>query len=414
MTTVSGSAADPVRPTATSAQQMRTWTGPGLLSFGFRPFFLFGAVWAALAMVIWLLMMSGELAVPIRFDPVLWHAHEFLFGYLGAIIAGFLLTALPNWTGRLPIVGWRLGFLVLLWALGRVAVLVSQELPAGLVAAVDLAFPVTLGLVLLREIIAGRNWRNLPVLSLLAAFALANGLFHWQTAVGGSAADGTGLRLGVATALMLISVIGGRIVPSFTRNWLVRTGRAARPVAPMQIFDKLVLAATLVGLVLWVVRPEDGATGIALLSVGTLQAVRLARWQGASTASEPLVWVLHAGYAFVPLGALCVGTSIIMPDGINQVAALHVWMAGAIGLMTLAVMTRATLGHTGQDLHAGSGTVLIYVAIIGSVFARLLAEIGADHAMLLYRLSGLFWILAFTGFAALYGPLLVKRRPGSD
>lgn len=413
MTASPSTAADPAGPPATSARQMRSWAGPALFSFGFRPFFLFGAIWAAVAMAVWIGTVIGEVRLPTRFDPVSWHAHEFLFGYLGAIIAGFLLTAVPNWTGRLPILGWRLGFLVLLWVVGRVAVLFSQGIPAGLVAALDLAFPVTLGLVLLREIVAGRNWRNLVVLALLASFASANALFHLEAAEAGFAAQGLGLRLGVATALMLISVIGGRIVPSFTRNWLVRTERAARPVPPMQFFDKLTLIGSLGALSLWVVRPEDGATGIALICMAALQAARLARWQGARTLSEPLVWVLHLGYAFVPLGALCVGGGILMPQSVEQIAARHVWMAGAIGLMTLAVMTRATLGHTGRELHAGAGTVAIYLAIVGSVAARLTAGFVPDHAMLFYGLSALTWVLAFGGFGVLYGPLLVQRKPGS-
>jgi hypothetical protein len=163
--------------TATTAEQMRAWRGPAILTYGFRPFFFGAAVWAALAMVLWVPMLSGHLILPTAFDPVSWHAHEFLFGYLGAVIAGFLLTAVPNWTGRLPIVGWRLGILALVWLAGRVAVAVSAGLPAGLVAIADLAFPVLFALAMLREIVAGRNWRNLIVLAMLAVFIAGNALF---------------------------------------------------------------------------------------------------------------------------------------------------------------------------------------------------------------------------------------------
>ncbi|MCP4318099.1 MAG: NnrS family protein [Hyphomicrobiales bacterium] len=395
----------------TSAERMREWTGPALLSFGFRPFFLFGALWSALAMAMWITMLTGNLALPTRFDPISWHAHEFLFGYLGAIVAGFLLTAVPNWTGRLPVVGWQLGALVLIWLLGRVAVSISNFMPAWLVAVIDLFFPVLLGAMILREIVAGRNWRNLIVLTLLGILVLANGLFHWEAGVGDFAAQGTGLRLGVAAALMMISVIGGRIVPSFTRNWLVKTGHDARPVPPMQRFDKVVLLLTLAGLLFWVMRPDWAVTGLALLGIAAMQSVRLLQWKGWTTAAEPLVWVLHAGYAFVPLGAFFVGLSILSPDALGFAAAQHVWMAGAIGLMTVAVMTRATLGHTGQDLRAGLGTVILFLSIVGSVVARMVAGVWVDVSMVLYGLSAALWIVAFGSFVLLYGPLLLMPKP---
>ncbi|GAB5471057.1 MAG: NnrS family protein [Rhodospirillales bacterium] len=395
---------------ATSAAQLRAWRGPVLLSYGFRPFFLFGALWAALAMVLWIAVFAGALALPTRWDPISWHAHELLFGYLAAILAGFLLTAVPNWTGRLPLVGWGLGALVATWGLGRLAIALSDPLPAWLVAAVDLAFPLALALVILREIVAGKNWRNLVILALLAVFLAANGLFHWEAARGAFAAQGIGLRLGLATALMMIAVVGGRIVPSFTRNWLVKAGRQARPSPPMQPFDKVALLVTLAGLLLWVVGPEWRVTGIALLLVATLQTVRLLRWKGLQTRSESLLWVLHLGYAFLPLGALVAGISILAPEVLGLAAAQHIWMAGAIGLMTLAVMTRATLGHSGQALQAGTGTVLVYLALVGSVVARLAAGAWGEVAMELYGLSALLWIAAFAGFALLYGPLLLRAE----
>ncbi len=178
----------------TTTEQMRAWQGPALFTYGFRPFFLGAALWAALAMALWIAMLAGPLALPTAFDPVSWHAHEFLFGYLGAVIAGFLTTAVPNWTGRMPIVGWPLAALFATWVAGRIAIAVSAALTPGLAAAIDLVFPVLFALAIGREIVAGRNWRNLPVLGLLATFILANALFHWEAARGGYAAGGYGLR----------------------------------------------------------------------------------------------------------------------------------------------------------------------------------------------------------------------------
>ena len=395
----------------TTSEQSRNWQGPALFSFGFRPFFLFGAIWAALAMLLWILMLSGAVLMPTRFDPTSWHAHEFLFGYLGAIIAGFLLTAVPNWTGRLPVVGWKLAWLFGLWCAGRIGIATSALWPVGVAATIDILFPVVLGCVLLREIIAGKNWRNLVVVSLLAAFILANVMFHFETAQGGIAAQGVGLRIGISVVILMIAVIGGRVLPSFTRNWLAQKKAEKLPVPPMQRFDKVTLVITVAALLLWIFGPTQISTGIALLIVGLLHGIRLFRWQGTQTLPEPLLWVLHLGYAFVPLGALLEALSILRPDIFAVTGAQHLWMAGAFGLMTLAMMTRATLGHTGQALLAGSGTVLIYICLIGSVLARLSAAIWIDSAMELYVVAGTLWIGAFAGFAVVYGPCLMRPKP---
>lgn len=363
-------------------------------------------------MGLWLPMLSGHLILPTVFDPVSWHAHEFLFGYLGPVIAGFLMTAVPNWTGRLPIVGWRLGVLAGLWLAGRGAVAVSGALPAGLVAAIDLAFPVVLALAIGREIVVGRNWRNLVVLGMLGVFILGNALFHGEAARGVYAAQGYGLRLGLGAAIMMIAVIGGRVVPSFTRNWMVKRGSAVLPAPSMQSYDKATLIALLVALVLWVALPVSMSTGLALAIAGGLHAVRLARWAGHRTLAEPLLTVLHVGYAFVPLGALTLSAEIFASGSFGVAGAQHLWMAGALGLMTLAVMTRATLGHTGQELTAGAGTVTIYAVLVVSVLARVLAGVWPEMAGPLQMMSGLGWIVAFGGFALLFGPLLLRLPPG--
>ncbi|MBW6506244.1 MAG: NnrS family protein, partial [Rhodobacteraceae bacterium] len=205
-----------------SSARARAWNGPAILLHGFRPFFFMAGVWAAFAMALWVAMLAGALALPTTFDLISWHAHEFLWGYLAAVVAGFLLTAVPNWTGRLPIVGWPLAGLAGLWLAGRLAVAVSAYLPAWLVALADLAFLAALAGAFTREIVAGRNWRNLPVLALVALMLAANAAFHWQATAGGAPAQGMPARAGLAVAVLLIALIGGRVVPSFTRNWLAR------------------------------------------------------------------------------------------------------------------------------------------------------------------------------------------------
>ena len=391
----------------TSAQQMPAWSGPAFLSFGFRPFFLSAAVWAALSMALWVSMLSGRLELPTAFDPVSWHAHEALFGYLGAVVAGFLLTAVPNWTGRPPVVGWPLFGLFSLWLLGRGAVAVSSYLPPVIVAAIDLSCLVVVGGVMLRQIIIGRNWRNLIVLAMIGVFVAGNAVFHWEAAWNGHAASGYGLRTGLAAGIIMIAVIGGRIVPSFTRNWLVERGSDQLPAAFGRL-DKLALVLSVLALPSWVVAPDWSVTGYVLLAAGLAQAMRLLLWRGVDTRTEPLVWILHVGYAFVPIGMLAMGTAVLWPSALLNVAVQHIWMAGAIGVMTLAVMTRATLGHTGHALTAGIGTTGVYLPVIASVLLRLLGGVLPDWAWSLYTVSAILWCSAFAGFLVLYGSLLTR------
>lgn len=395
----------------TTAEQIRAWRGPALLTFGFRPFFLGAALWAMFAMALWILMLSGLITLPTAFDPVSWHAHEFLFGYLGAVIAGFLLTAVPNWTGRLPIVGWPLAGLCASWMLGRVAIIISAGIPQFLVGVADLLFFVIFAAAIAREIVSGRNWCNLPVLAILSVMLIANAIFHWEAAQGFYAAQGVGFRLGLGSAIMLIALIGGRIVPSFTRNWLAKRRSPVLPTPPMQRFDLISLAVLGLALLLWVSLPSSAATGVALLLAGLLHLWRLMRWAGHRTGAEPLLLVLHIGYIFVPLGALVLGVEILWPGLVALAGAEHLWMAGGIGLMTLAVMTRATLGHTGNALTADRGTVAIYLLVIGSVIARFLAGVLPDASPVLYTVSGLAWIGAFGWFSLLYGRYLLTARP---
>ncbi|MBL8538623.1 MAG: NnrS family protein [Hyphomonadaceae bacterium] len=395
-----------------SAAQRRAWTGPAFWSLGFRPFFLFGAIWAASAMSLWIAMLTGWTAAPIRFSPVDWHAHEMLFGYLPAAIAGFLLTAVPNWTGRYPIMGWPLAGLFALWLAGRFAVFLGSTLPALAVAALDVSFLVALAAAIAREIMAGRNWRNLKVLGLIATLAIANGLYHAEALRGGSAAGGLGARLATAVAIMLIVVIGGRIVPSFTRNWLAKEAPDVPHPAPFGWFDSISMLVSLAALTAWVLAPTHIITALACLLAGLLCAVRIARWQGWRTGGEALVWVLHLGFAFVPLGFLAASASILSPDALSARAAQHAFMAGAIGVMTLAVMTRASLGHSGRALHANAAVTTVYLLAAASAVLRIASGLAGAPLWFLHAAAAA-WIAAFALFAWLYAPMLLRPRPAN-
>lgn len=382
------------------------YAGPALFSYGFRPFFLGGASWAVLVIALWIPQFVGALSLPTAFAPLDWHIHEMLYGYVAAVIAGFLLTAIPNWTGRLPICGTPLAALVALWFIGRLAILASAKIGLATAAVIDVAFLATLAAVAAREIVAGRNWRNLRMLAMLGLLITGNVVFHAEVYAFGSA--DYGIRIGIGAIIALITLVGGRIVPSFTRNWLARKA-AGRLPAPFAQFDSVTMAVTLASLAIWVVLPHSEITGITLIAAAVMQAGRLARWAGDRTVSDRLVLVLHVGYAFVPIGFALLGAAVFRPELVPTGVGIHAWTAGAFGLMTLAVMTRASLGHTGQPLVATIGTQALYLHVLCSVVLRIFA--GIFGSMMLTYLAGAAWIAAFGGFVVLYGPLLAKRRP---
>ncbi len=391
------------RPAALARR--RDYAGPALLSYGFRPFFLAAAAWAAFGILLWLPQYTGVLTLPLAFGPLDWHIHEMLYGYVAATIAGFLLTAIPNWTGRLPVNGWPLAGLAALWLAGRVAVLLSAEIGGVAAAVVDVSFLTTLAAVAAREIIAGKNWRNLRVLAVLGVLVAGNIVYHAEVLTKG--AGDYGIRIAIGAIVLLISLVGGRIVPSFTGNWLTRNNPGRKP-APFSRFDMVALAASAAALMAWIAAPMHGATGALLICAGLLQAARLARWAGDRTLADRLVIVLHVGYAFVPLGFLLIGASI-WSDAVPASAGIHAWTGGAIGLMTLAVMTRATLGHTGRALEAGAATQAIYALVLIAALLRVAAAFTGSMALI--EFAGAAWVAGFAGFVLVYGPLLVRRKP---
>ena len=385
----------------TTAERYRAYRGAPLFAMGFRPFFLFGAVFAALALPLWIIGFHGLIPGVTR-D---WHVHEMLFGYLGAVIAGFLLTAVPNWTGRLPVSGAPLALLFSLWLSGRLAMLVAAE--STLARVIDAAFLFVLAAIIAREVIAGGNVRNLPVCALVLCLASANTLTH----LGAFNPDITrlGERLGLGVVAMLVTLIGGRITPSFTRNWMAKRAMTPEPASPGR-FDVAVLLITAAGIVSWIAAPTATLAGAVLTSAGALNVVRLARWKGWRTTAEPLVTILHIGYAWLALALGLLGASILAPDQIASSAGIHALTAGAFGVMTLAVMTRATRGHTGRPLTADRETQVIYALVNLGAVLRVAAPLLPHYYVLLLIASALFWTCAFIAFAIVYGPLLMRAQ----
>jgi uncharacterized protein involved in response to NO len=380
--------------------------GLALLSYGFRPFFLFGAFYAALSVLVWLPMFEGTLGLASAFSAPDWHVHEMLYGYMAAVITGFLLTAIPNWTGRLPLSGRPLLVLVLVWLAGRVAVWISADIGWLPAAIIDVAFLVLVLAAAGREIVAGKNWRNLRVLVIVALFAIANGAFHVEAHLVGTAAMSH--RFGLAAVVMLVVLIGGRIIPSFTRNWLARENPGRLP-APFDRVDAFAVGLAAVTLAAWVVSPAWPGTPILMIGAGLFHALRLARWAGDRCLRDPLVLILHVGYGFIPAGFVLIGCAAFLP-ALPETAGIHALSVGAIGTMTLAVMTRATRGHTGRALVAPPSTQLIYLAVVAAAVLRVLAALPLPGSEPMLWVAGLCWAGAFLGFCFAYGPMILTPR----
>ena len=393
----------------TAVPRLGGYKGPAILRYGFRPFFLAAAVWAIVTVTVWIGILHGAIHLPIASAPLDWHIHEMLFGYLVAAVAGFLLTAIPNWTGKLPLRGWPLAGLALLWLAGRIASSMSAILGPPLTALIDLSFLCILALVVLREIASGKNWRNLPMVAALLALLVANALTHLGPA-SELAREEIGQRLGIATIALLIGLIGGRIIPSFTSNWLKK--RAAKPLPrPFDGVDRFALLVTLASLAAWTAAPQTLLTGLLMFVAAIANAYRLSRWRPSAVLTEPLLVVLHLGYLWLPIGFLLTGLAAF--GAITSSAGVHALTVGAMGTMTLAVMTRATLGHTGRELMATPSTTAVFAMITVAAAARVLAALMPVYAAIFQSIASLLWIGAFATFLLVYGPMLVRpARPG--
>lgn len=377
---------------------------------GFRPFFFAGPAWALIALSLWICSLAGEVTLPVGFDPLAWHRHEMLFGFVGAVIAGFLLTAVPNWTGRLPIAGWPLGGLFALWVAARLALLFSAATGLWLAAVLDVGFFFLLGLLAAREVLEANN-RNVPVVAMILLFGTADaadylansGVLPWPE---------LGWRLAIAIVVLLISLIGGRIIPSFTRNWMAKRGiKTGLPSQPGR-FDLFVIGATAIALLAWLMGPGETPIGIVVLAAAALQAARWARWRGYRTYADPLVLILHVGYLWVPVGLALLGFSLM--SLVPRSAAIHSLTAGAMATMILAVMTRASLGHTARELKANASTVALYVLVTIGALLRVAASLRLINYSIGIDIAGLAWGGAFLLFLISYAPVLWRPRLGES
>jgi uncharacterized protein involved in response to NO len=379
-----------------------------LWGYGFRPFFLGAGVLAALIIPWWAGALAWGLPLETSWPPGLWHGHEMLFGFIAAAIAGFLLTAVPSWTGARGFAGWPLILLSTVWGLGRLAVATSSLWPPAAVAGLDLLFLPGLTALVIWPLVRARN-RNTPLLAVLAALwatdvAFYWGLFHRDTALARHA-----LFIGIDVVLLLVTVIGGRIVPAFTSAALKQRGlsstmRAWSPMTPLAVVAMLAVIAV------DLVKQESFAAGVVAALVAVIQGLRLAQWQSLRTLRIPIVWVLHLGYLWLVLGFALKALALLVGAGFASFY-LHALTIGAATTMIVAVMTRASLGHTGRPLVIARRTAYAYGLLTAAAAVRVF---GPVVAFLPYTgivlLAAACWAAAFVLFLSVYAPILLSPR----
>jgi uncharacterized protein involved in response to NO len=381
--------------------------GPAFFSYGFRPFFLGAALFAGVAIPVWVLLLAGTSHANFSYAPREWHVHEMLFGFLPAVIAGFLFTAMPNWTDRPPLKGMPLMLLWTLWLAGRL-VMAIPWLPLVASALVDGAFLVAVAIIVWREIVTGKAWDRAPIGLLISLYAGANLLFH--DLVLSEAATDLSERMALAVIMMLLALIGGRVTPSFTGDFMSERGMAEQP-SPFSRFDGVAILLAGIAAVAWTAQPQAMATGWLLVVAGLVNLVRLSRWYGWVTWRESLVLILHLGYGWLAMSWLILGGAIL-GLGVHPADAVHALTTGAVGAMTLAIMTRASLGHTGRPRHAGPTTVMIYLLVNLGAVLRVFGPATALSTPLMLGLSAMAWSGAYLLFALVYGRYLL--RPSLD
>lgn len=367
-------------------EPQRAYRGPVILASGHRPFFLAAGLFAALGLALWVAAMAGHLPMSAS-----WHGHEMVFGFAVAAIAGFLMAAVPKWTGGEAIQGGRLLLLLGLWLAGRIA-MIADAAPW-----LDLLFLPVFGAFILADIVRVRNIRNYPVPAMLFGLAALNLLYHFYD-------PAVALHAAIYLIAALIALIGGRIVPAFTQNALRLAQRRDIACTTPRWIDAVAVPSVIVVVLAEIAAPRSALGGVAALVAGVVLLVRMAGWQTLRTRAMPIVWILHVGYLWVPVGFL-LKAAADLGDWFPPTAALHALSAGAIGVMIMAVASRAALGHAGLPLRVSRWTILAYVLIIAGALIRV--AFPHLHAMLL---AGALWSLGYAIFSMVYWPVLTRPR----
>ena len=385
-----------------------------MFAYGFRPFFLALGVSAVVLVPWWAASFAFGIPLGSDWPPTLWHAHEMLFGFIAAAIAGFLLTAVPSWTGQRGFAGWPLMIIAGLWLLGRGLVSTSRFWPPLIVAATDLAFLPVLAILIARPLLRARN-RNLPLLAVLAVLWTTNATFYAALFARDATRAMLALHIGIDVVLVLVTVIGGRIVPAFTSSGLKARGEqvalhAWRGTTPVVI--GLMVIVTIID----AIAPDSTVAGWVALAAGLAQAIRMLQWRTLRTLRVPIVWVLHLAYAWLPVGLVLKALALLRHDA-GAAFWIHALTIGALATMILAVSTRAALGHTGRSLVVAPSIAISYLLLAVAAVIRVFGLVWWPHNYpAVIVISGLFWTASFVVYLAVYAPILwsprVDGKPG--
>jgi len=374
-----------------------------VFALGFRAFFLFAGL-AALVLIALRGWSYAGYSIDNYYGDLLWHGHEMIFGYTGAVIAGFLLTAVGNWTGQVILSGRSLGWLCLLWVYGRILPFFADSLPHGLIAAVDLAFLPTLAVVIGIPIVRAKKYPNLVFVALLALMAVANALVHAEML--GAAETGAllGIKVALALVILLIMVLAGRVFPFFTERRLPGATPRRSPV-----LERWCIGSFMGWFLADALFPEAILSGVLALLVAGLHAVRLVGWYDRRIRSVPLLWVLYSGYGWIILGLVLQAFTAF--GWMMPFIAVHAFTVGGIGVLTLGMMARVSLGHTGRPLQAADAVVASFVLINVAALVRvLLPMLVPSWYSQFILLSIVLWISAFALFLYVYTPILIAPR----
>lgn len=386
----------PAQPPAAPAP-----TGAPLLRLGFRPFYLGAAALAAIAVPLWIGLFLGQVQLDMAIAPMLWHAHEMLFGFAIGVIVGFLLTAGRAWTGLETLRGPALGAVAGLWLAARLAAVAA---PYPVYAALDVALLPVIAAVFARVLLKAKNRRNLPLAGILLLLALANLCFHLAALGVVELSPLAPLHAALGLIVLIIHVMAGRVVPAFTAN-----ATPGLKIAPAPRLGWAAFAATALALVLWVFAAPGTATGLAFAAAAVLQAMRQSRWAPGVTFKRPILWILHLSYAWLPLGL-----ALLALAQFGWVAAslgLHALAVGLIGGLIIGMITRTARGHTGRPLQVSRPEVAAYLLVMAAAVLRVLLPLAAPQAYTLaLGAASLAWAAAFLVYLWIYTPWLVRTR----
>jgi uncharacterized protein involved in response to NO len=390
--------AQPAAAPPSAAAAPRGWP---LLRLGFRPFYLGAAVFAMLAVPLWIAVLLGTMTMNIGISPLLWHAHEMLFGFAVAVIVGFLLTAGKAWTGLATPRGASLAALALLWLAARVAVFVA---PYSVYALLDVLLLPLVAAILTRVLWRAGNLRNLVMGAILALLALANLCFHGAVLGLLDLAPVRALHAGLALVVMIECVIAGRVIPAFTMSAL-----PGKPLKVPRALELATLATSALALMAWVLLPANAVTAAALAVAGLLHAARPWQWQPWRTHARPILWVLHLAYAWIPIGLLLLAWAQL--GGVGSSAGVHALAVGATGGLIIGMITRTARGHTGRPLRASGLEVAAYALVAAAALARVALPLLVPQQMLLWLVvAAAAWAAAFALYLVVFAPWLVGAR----